>query len=83
MRMYMCLEAHETHTQHLLKCCAYIFFIFVCFYFLLFIFSFSSFFFFSLFFFLGALRRAFFVRPIFRKLRAKFGICTNLGNVCF
>jgi hypothetical protein len=23
------------------------------------------------------------VRPIFRKLRVKFGICTNSGNVCF
>jgi hypothetical protein len=68
MRTQMCLEAHEVKntnlvTQHLLKCCVYIF----CYYY----------------YYFRALRRAFFfVRSVFRKLRVKFEICTNLGNVC-
>jgi hypothetical protein len=39
--------------------------------------------FFFLFFFFGALRRAFFVRLIFRKLKVKLGICTNFGRCVF
>jgi hypothetical protein len=49
----------------------------------IYIFFLFYFYFFLLFFYFWALRRAFFVRPVFRKLRVKFGICTNLGNVCF
>jgi hypothetical protein len=73
MRTYMCLEAHEVKntnsvTQHLLKCCVYLLLLL---------------FFLYIFFCFRALRRAFFLRLVFRKLRVKFGVCTNLENVCF
>jgi hypothetical protein len=68
MRTYMCLEAHEMKntnlvTQHLLKCCVYIFFVIITI-------------------ILGHYVVHFFLRSVFRKLRVKFEICTNLGSVC-
>jgi hypothetical protein len=67
MRTYMCLEAHEMKntnlvTQHLLKCCVYIFLLLL----LLF----------------WGTTSCIFLRSVFRKLRVKFEICTNLGSVC-
>jgi hypothetical protein len=68
MRTYMCLEAHEVKNKNLVTQ-----HLLKC----------RVYFFLLFFFYFMALRRAFFVGPVFRKLRVKFGICTNLGNVCF
>jgi hypothetical protein len=75
MRTYMCLEAHEVRNTtfiEMLRIHLYIYIFFIYIYIYIF------------FFYFRALRRAFFfLRLVLRKLRVKFGICTNLGNVCF